>query len=139
MEVIKSFPENKISESRECAEILERNSSNNKKGDSSSSTSAAISAHFAMCLKALSVFGRLSSTLLGIRQLTPSTLSRLVQLTATIICVAFKTDESGDARHLSQYIQLVSFVFFALGWGFDNIACDVFIFPGSVLLPLSGF
>ncbi|VDD86858.1 unnamed protein product [Enterobius vermicularis] len=106
VEVIKSFPESKVAESKECMDLLERNSGVNLK-QSELLEAQATSSHFALCLNSLSVFGQLSQTLSQIRQLIPSTLSRLVQTTAAIIRVAFKEDESGDARHLAQFIQLI--------------------------------
>lgn len=96
-----------MAESKECMDLLERNSGVNLK-QSELLEAQATSSHFALCLNSLSVFGQLSQTLSQIRQLIPSTLSRLVQTTAAIIRVAFKEDESGDARHLAQFIQLVS-------------------------------
>lgn len=106
LEVIKSLPETKVSESRECLGILERCGSSKAQNDSLLSNSG-ISEELSRCLRALAVFGRLSSTLNRFLNLILSVILRMIHSSATIVCVAFSHDEKGDARHLSQYIQLV--------------------------------
>lgn len=106
LEVIKALPESKVSESRECAAVLERCGSSSQQDDSAAFL-AQTSSHLARCLNALAIFGHFSETLTRFQKLTPSVLLRQIHFSAAIVCVAFSQNEQGDARHLSQYIQLV--------------------------------
>uniref|UniRef100_A0A0N5AMY7 Exocyst complex component Sec8 n=1 Tax=Syphacia muris TaxID=451379 RepID=A0A0N5AMY7_9BILA len=110
LEVIKSFPESKAAESKECSELLKKSmvgKANMTQPSDLQPSQVLIGEHMNMCLRSLAVFDRLSSTLMQVRHLIPSTLAQMIQKTALIIRVAFREDESGDVRYLAQYIQLV--------------------------------
>uniref|UniRef100_F1KUX2 Exocyst complex component Sec8 n=1 Tax=Ascaris suum TaxID=6253 RepID=F1KUX2_ASCSU len=106
MEVIKSFPEGKASESAECSAIVARCYAE-PGGVTSTSDGNDASAHLLCCIRALCVFGYLGTTLTRIVGASPGVLQRLINLSATVLCVAFDGNEKGDALHLSHYMQLL--------------------------------
>ncbi|KHN88159.1 Exocyst complex component 4 [Toxocara canis] len=105
LEVIKSLPESKVSESAECVGIVARCSAIRECVAAGSEDDA--SAQLLCCIRALCVFGYLGTTLTRIANTSPAVLQRLIHLSAAVICVAFDGSEKGDARHLAHYMQLL--------------------------------
>lgn len=113
LEIIKSLPENKVIESRECIAVLNAFSDSNrvdqKSFSLSNSNSDNISDHLSQNIQALCVFKNLYSTLSHFIQLMPTMLLRQIHITASVVCNAFSNSAKGDVENLTHYLNLVGF------------------------------
>ncbi|CAG9539194.1 unnamed protein product [Cercopithifilaria johnstoni] len=104
VEIIKSLPENKVTESVECAEIM---SQFNVKENVAANGTHSVAARCAENIHALCVFGRLSTTLRQFLQGSPTVFNRLIHASANVVCVAFDGNQKEDEQNLAQFMQLV--------------------------------
>uniref|UniRef100_A0A8R1U1L6 Exocyst complex component Sec8 n=2 Tax=Onchocerca TaxID=6281 RepID=A0A8R1U1L6_ONCVO len=104
IEIIKSLPENKVTESAECVEIMSRF---NMKENVIANVTYSIASRCAENIHALCVFGRLSTTLRRFLQDSPAVFNRLIHTSANVICVAFDGNQKGDEQNLAQFMHLV--------------------------------
>ncbi|VDK47269.1 unnamed protein product [Anisakis simplex] len=105
LDLIRSLPENKVSESVECTSIIAHCSSTKRDGIGAESECGR--AQLLCCIRALCVFGYLKTSLNRILNASPTLLQKHIHLSAAIICVAFNGNQKGDSRHLAHYMLLL--------------------------------
>lgn len=96
-------------ESAECVEIM---SQFNIKENITTNGTYSVAARCAENIRALCVFGRLSTTLQRFLQGSPTVFNRLIHASVNVVCVAFEGNQKGDEQNLAQFMQLVLFSLF---------------------------
>lgn len=74
-------------------------------------TTASISSRCAESVRALSVFDRLLPTLKKFLEGSKGVFTRLVNVSASVVCIAFDGNQKGDEKNLAQFLQLVRALF----------------------------